>query len=94
MTGIVALETGRIEANILRFNERFRLSGVKDLVARKVSGEGVCVEDDAPYLCEIASLEPRLDEAYERSALPDRTPPDVWATAEDLLFRCRLAEGG
>jgi len=52
------------------------------------------VEDDAPYLREIASLEPRLDEACECSALPDRTAPEVWAAAEDFLFHCRLAEGG
>jgi len=45
-------------------------------------------------LREIASLEPRLNEAYERSALSDCTLPEVWAAAEDLLFRCRLAEGG
>lgn len=94
MTGIVVLETEEIEANVLRLNERFRLPGIEDLVARKVSGEMVCVEDDAPYLREIASLEPRLDEAYERSALSDCTLPEVWAAAEDLLFRCRLAEGG
>lgn len=93
MTGIVALETGEIEANVLRLNERFHLPGVEDLVARKVSGEKVCVEDDAPYLHEIASLEPRLDEACECSTLPDRTPPEVWAAAEDFLFHCRLAEG-
>ncbi|RLC60902.1 MAG: nucleotidyltransferase [Chloroflexi bacterium] len=91
MTGIVALETGEIEANVLRLNERFHLPGVEELVARKVSGERTCVENDAPYLREIASLEPRLDEAYERSALPDRTPSEVWAAAEDFLFRCRLA---
>ena len=94
MTGIVVLETEEIEANVLRLNERFRLPGIEDLVSRKVSGEMVCVEDDAPYLREIASLEPRLDEAYERSALFDCTLPEVWAAAEDLLFRCRLAEGG
>ena len=94
MTGIVVLETEEIEANVLRLNERFRLPGIEDLVARKISGEMVCVEDDAPYLREIASLEPRLDEAYERSALSDCTLPEVWAAAEDLLFRCRLAEGG
>lgn len=38
-------------------------------------------------------VSPRLDEAYEHSALPDRTPPEVWAAAEDFLFRRRLAEG-
>jgi len=34
-------------------------------------------------LREIISLEPRLDEAYEHIDLPDRTPPEMLAAAEE-----------
>jgi predicted nucleotidyltransferase len=35
MTGIIVLETGRLETNISRLNEYFRLTGVDELVARR-----------------------------------------------------------
>ena len=95
MTGIVALETGEIEPNIVRLNERFRLPSVDELVALKVGGEAAFLGDDAPYLAEIATLEPRLNEAYERSSLPMQASPESRAAVEDLLVRCRMeAEAG
>ncbi|MBI4771312.1 MAG: nucleotidyltransferase domain-containing protein [Chloroflexi bacterium] len=90
MTGIVALETGQIEANLLRLNERFRLAGVNELVTLKVGGEAAFLHDDAPYLAEIAPLEPLLDQAFERSRLPDHPTPETRAAAEALLVKCRM----
>lgn len=93
MTGIMVLETGRLEANINRLNEYFRLVGVDELVARKVGGEDAFLVDDTPYLREIETLRPRLETAYERSSLPDQASPETRAAAEDFLIRCRMELG-
>jgi len=93
MTGIMVLETGRLEANISRLNEYFRLMGVDELVARKVGGEDAFLVDDAPYLREIKTLQPRLETAYERSSLPDQVPLETRAAVEEFLVRCRMELG-
>ncbi len=94
MTGIHVLQTGEIEANILRLNEHFRLLGINELVALKVGGEAAFLTDDAPYLAEIKSLEPRLNEANEQSRLPITVPAEARAAVEGFLLRCRNALGG
>lgn len=93
LTGIHVLETGDVEANLRRLNERFRLAGVDELIARKVSGEDVVIDDDAHFLTEIKSLEPRLDAAYECSPLPEHVPTETRRAVEDFLLRCRKALG-
>lgn len=94
MTGIVALETGEIEANLPRLNQRFGLAGVDELIARKVAGEFAGLEDDAPYLAEIGSLSPRLDAAHERSRLPEIPALETRLAVEDFLIRCRQQDWG
>jgi hypothetical protein len=93
MTGIHVLETGEINANVLQLNEFFQLSGIDELVALKVGGEAAFLEDDAPYLEQIKTLEPRLDEAYEKSKLSLAVPADTRLAVEDFLIRCRKALG-
>ncbi|MBI5713887.1 MAG: nucleotidyltransferase domain-containing protein [Chloroflexi bacterium] len=89
LTGIHALETGEIEPNILRLNDRFNLSSINDLVSLKVNGEAAFLGDDAPYLAEIESLEPKLNAAYEKSPLPLQVPIETRQAIEDFLLRCR-----
>lgn len=91
LTGIHALTTGEIEANVLRLNEHFRLSGIAELAAMKVGGEAMFLTDDAPYIAEIETLEPRLNAAFEQSRLPDQAPAETRRAVEDLLLRCRRA---
>jgi predicted nucleotidyltransferase len=94
MTGIHVLETGEINANVLQLNERFRLSGIDELVALKVGGEAAFLADDAPYLEQIKTLEPRLNAAHENSKLPMEASAETRAKVEDCLIRCRKALGG
>jgi predicted nucleotidyltransferase len=93
LTGIHALETGEIEANILKLNERFRNARIDELVALKVGGEAAFLTADTAYLEEIRQLEPMLDAAYETSRLPETIPPETRHAVEDLHIRCRRALG-
>jgi len=94
LTGIYALETGVIEANVLRLNEHFRLSGIDELVSMKVGGEDMFLTDDGPYVAEIATLEPRLNSAFENSRLPLEVARETRRALGDFLLRCRKALGG
>jgi uncharacterized protein len=87
LTGIVALETGRIEVDIVRLAELYPIEGLDDLVMRKTTGENVALSES-----EVASFQPRieallakLDAARATSVLPD-TPTnteeiDAWLVA-------------
>ncbi len=88
------METGEIEANLLRLNERFRLAHIDELIAIKVNGEAVALEEDSRYLAEIKALEPRLNAAFECSHLPLTVLPETWQAVKDFLLRCRKALGG
>jgi predicted nucleotidyltransferase len=94
MTGIHVLETGEINANVHQLNDKFRMSGVDELARIKASGEASALDNDATYLAQIHSLEPRLDEAYQRSQLPIEIPDQSRLQLEDFLIRCRRALGG
>ena len=93
MTGIHVLRSGEIDANIVRLNEIFDLSGVNELVAMKMGAEDMFLTDDAPYLAQIKSLEPVLNAAYEESRLPDVPSTETRAAVEDFLLRCRTRLG-
>jgi hypothetical protein len=93
LTGIHVLETGEIEANAVRLNEHFRLSGIDELIAMKVGGEDTFLTDDAPYVAEIETLEPKLNAAFERSRLPLEPSAEAQNAAKDFLIRCRRTLG-
>ncbi len=93
MTRIHVLRSGEIDANIVRLNESFDLSGVNELVAMKVGAEDMFLTDDALYLAQIKSLEPALNAAYEESRLPDVPSTETRAAVEDFLLRCRTRLG-
>jgi len=74
LTGIRALRTGVIEANILELNREFRLTQVDELVARKRAGAEKMalganeVEQHSKFLDQ---LEAELESAHESSSLPE-----------------------
>ncbi len=91
LTGIHLMQTGEVEANLLKLNEAARLPYIDDLVARKLAGpeKGVLAEADVAFHeREYQRLVDELELAGERSALPER------ATAKeglnDLLVRLRV----
>jgi len=50
--------------------------------------------DDAPYVAEIATLEPRLNSAFENSRLLLEVARETRRALGDFLLRCRKALGG
>jgi predicted nucleotidyltransferase len=72
MTGIHVLETGVLEANILKLNEHFDFENIPELIALKQL-EWSELPEEKLRACwsEIESLEAHLTRAYEASTLPE-----------------------
>ena len=91
MTGIMLMRTGKVEANILRLNESFRLPYVENLVIRKLAGPEQSTLKDADvefYRSEYNRLRQELEAAYTTTTLPES--PSNAAAFNDLLVRMRL----
>lgn len=91
LTGIYLMQTGGIEANLLKLNEVFKLSYIPVLVERKVNGKekGVLPEVDLEfYGREYERLVVELEKAMEKSNLPEK--PTAKEDLNDLLIRLRL----
>ena len=89
MTGIHLLRTGEVEANLLKLNEQFGFTYLDELIARKVNGENISVGDLdwSFHEARLSELAVQLDEAFEKSSLPedrDRQP------VSELLVALRL----
>jgi len=92
LTGIHLMQTGEVEANLLRLNEEFRLPYISDLVARKIAGaERSALEESEISLYEgqYHSLCRSLKDAAEASALPEKS--SARPALNDLLIRMRLS---
>lgn len=92
LTGIHLMRTGRVESNILRLNEAFKLGYVEDLVARKLAGpEKASLKDTDMlfYKKEYERLRRALEDAHQASALPES--PSAKPVLNDLLLRLRMA---
>lgn len=87
MTGCVLLREGAIEANIQKLNERFNHRFLDELVELKQAGERAGLENDAPYIGELAHLEAEMERAYSESTLPET--PSVRAELERLIIEAR-----
>ena len=95
LTGIHAMRTGKIIANVLVLNEHFRIAAIDELVDRKRSGgertrldeSEVAVHDEL-----LDRLETELRAAYEASANPEE--PTTVAALEDLVIRLRRDSTG
>jgi predicted nucleotidyltransferase len=92
LTGIHLMQTGEVEANLLKLNEKFRLSYLPELIERKLSGsEKVFLEDDDVgfYQKEYERLRNELETAHQKSHLPER--PQGKEALNVLLIRLRMA---
>jgi uncharacterized protein len=93
LTGIHLMRKGRIEANLLRLNEEFRLPYIPDLVARKLGGPEKSTLDDADMALqeqEYQRLRNELQTAHDASQLPEMPSEQTRAALNDLLVRVRL----
>ncbi|MGB5962843.1 MAG: nucleotidyltransferase domain-containing protein [Coleofasciculaceae cyanobacterium] len=91
LTGIHLMETGVIEANLIRLNEKFNLAYLPDLIAQKLAGAEKSVltyADIAFHHKEYKRLQTQLEEAYQTSILPET--PSAKDALNDLLVRLRL----
>jgi uncharacterized protein len=91
MTGIHLMETGTIEANILKLNQRFNLGYIPELVERKISGgeqSGLNAADIKFYQGEYERLCQELEAAFAASHLP--AVPNCQQILSDWLVRVRL----
>lgn len=91
LTGIHAMRTGEIVANVLVLNDAFRLSQVGELCARKRSGaEAMRLSPDevTRHVADLERLEAQLHEAHAASALPDE--PTTADALDALVVRLRL----
>jgi uncharacterized protein len=92
LTGIHLMRTGEVEANLVRLNEAFKLSYVDALIARKLGGpeQSVLEEADwAVYQGEYVRLRGVLEEAYQKSSLPE--VGSAKGALDELLVRLRLS---
>lgn len=92
LTGIHLMQTGRIEANLLILNDRFKLPYISELVERKLSGPEKSTLPDADiefHRGEYERLRGQLQSAFDASTLPEL--PSSQPGLDDLLIRTRLA---
>jgi uncharacterized protein len=94
LSGIHLMETGQVEANLVRLNEQFRLSYLPELIARKLAGPEHGALDNADvafHRAEYERLCAALEDAQRASRLPEA--PSCRAALDDLLIRLRLGGG-
>jgi predicted nucleotidyltransferase len=92
LTGIHLMQTGEVEANLVRLNQSEKLPYLDDLIQRKLSGaekERLTDTDLGFHRGEYTRLRGRLQEAFETSTLPEL--PSVGDELHDLLLRIRLS---
>lgn len=91
LTGIHLMQTGVIEANLIRLNQEFNLPYLPDLIAQKLAGAEKSLLKDtdvAFHQGEYNRLQNQLEEAYQASNLPEA--PSAKDALNDLLVRLRL----
>ena len=91
LTGIYLMNTGRIEANLVKLNEEFQLSYISDLIAQKqAESEKVLLKnaDLEFYLQEYQRLQNQLQSAFNKTTLPNE--PSAKPELNCLLIELRL----
>jgi uncharacterized protein len=91
LTGIHLMDSGEVEANLLRLNEHFKLPYIDELVSRKLSGpeKSALPETDIGFhQAEYTRLRGELQQVFDASTLP-QTPTSQRAM-NDLLVRIRM----
>ena len=92
LTGIYLMQTGIIEANLVKLNQVLQLPYIPDLIARKLTGAEKSVLADADiefHRQEFERLRGELETAFQNSNLP--AAPSAKAALNELLVRVRLA---
>ncbi len=92
LTGIHLMQTGDVVANIQTLNDRFRLSEIDELVARKRAGAEKMALDQRDMDVHgplLDQLEATLQAEHDASALPDE--PTTAAELQEFVVRLRLA---
>ncbi|MBW3624255.1 MAG: nucleotidyltransferase domain-containing protein [Armatimonadetes bacterium] len=90
LTGIHLMQTGEVEANLVRLNEEFGLPYLTELIERKRAGTERSTLEAADLLFherEYERLRGVLQQAYEGSGLPET--PSCRGALNDLLIRLR-----
>jgi predicted nucleotidyltransferase len=90
LTGIHLMETGEVEANLVKLNDLWRLNHISELVARKLSApeQGELASSDFEFhRKEYERLLLKLTEVSEKSSLPET--PTARPALDDLLVRLR-----
>lgn len=91
LTGIHLMQTGEIEANLLKLNDEHKLSYIGELVHRKLSGPEKTTlndEDVVFYEREYGRLVAELEQAFRDSKLPEAS--SCYEELDDLLLRVRM----
>jgi predicted nucleotidyltransferase len=91
LTGIHLMQTGEVEANLVRLNERFALPYLPELIARKHKGaerQTLGDADVAVFQSEFARLRQLLEVEAARTALPAECR--ARDGLHELLLRLRL----
>ncbi len=94
LTGIHLMQTGEVEANLVRLNEKFSLSFLTELIERKLNGKERSAVDGAEmdfHQREYERLLATLERAAEASSLPEE--PSAEQALNDMLLRLRLSQG-
>ncbi|OUL23591.1 nucleotidyltransferase domain-containing protein [Nostoc sp. 106C] len=91
LTGIYLMQTGVVEANLIKLNEVFNLPYIPDLISQKLAGEEHSYLSDvdiAFHQKEYQRLRDRLQDSYVASRLPE--VPVAKAALHELLLRLRI----
>ena len=91
LTGINLMQTGEVEANLIKLNEKFGLPYLPELIERKIGGAEKGILPDADlgfYQKEYERLVSELEKEYERSGLPETL--NAKSDLNELLIRIRL----
>jgi predicted nucleotidyltransferase len=94
LTGIHLMQTGMVEANLVRLNETAKLPSLEDLIQRKVAGaeqERLTEADLDFHRGQYDRLRQTLEQAHDASNLPETARAS--AALHDLLVRLRLSQG-
>ncbi|MEG4212450.1 nucleotidyltransferase domain-containing protein [Microcoleus sp. S13_B4] len=92
LAGIHLMQTGEVEANLVKLNEKFQLSYIPDLIDRKLAGEEKYVLEDTDiefYQQERDRLINILEEASFTSHLPSN--PNAKVALSDFLVKVRMS---
>ncbi|MEH2192430.1 MAG: nucleotidyltransferase domain-containing protein [Nostoc sp.] len=90
LTGIYLMQTGIVEANLIKLNEAFNLPYLHDLIAQKLAEREKSVLSNVNvdfHQIEYEHLRNKLQEAYESSLLPE--VPSANAALHNLLVHLR-----